>query len=195
MRTSTALKAIAATIGLVAVLRQRREAADVRAGRLPPVGATGHAVSEDARGMVHQRLQSWRPQRPRTAAGRIAAAVWAAPLTALGVTATLLGGTIPRWDPDLGAMVATSVRGPARWFLGQQGAAAATLGHVVVVRDDAAPPALLAHEALHARQQERLGLLFGLAYPLAGACWGYRNNPFEVAARAAGRISGPAGTA
>lgn len=192
MRTSTILKLVAAAVGLAAVLRQRREAAAVRAGELSPLGSGGHARGEDEGGALHRRVRAWQPQRPATPAGQVAAAVWAAPLTTLGLAATLLGGTVPRWDPELGALVATSVRGPARWFLGQQGATAATLGHVVVVRGDAAPRALLAHESLHARQQERLGLLFGVAYPLAGALWGYRNNPFEVAARAAARaVSGP----
>lgn len=195
MRTSTVVMAAAATVGLLAVLRQRREAAAVRAGELPPVGSAGRAEGDAGRGRLHHQLQRWRPERPRTRLGRVAAGLWASPLTALGLTATLLGGNLPRWDPEAGALVATSIRGPARWFLGQQGATAATLGHVMVVRGDTVPPALLAHESLHARQQERLGLLFGVAYPIAGACWGYRNNPFEVAARDAARVSGPAGPA
>jgi hypothetical protein len=79
------------------------------------------------------------------------------------------------------------VRGPFRWFLRAQSASAATLGQVVVLRDRHADERLLEHEATHARQQERLGLLFALAYPVATAVWGYRNNPFEVAARAGAR--------
>jgi hypothetical protein len=191
VRSSTVLKAVAAVVGLTALVRQHRESVAVRAGRLRPLGPAGRSESEDDHGDLHRLVRTWQPQRPRTRLGRMLVAVWTAPLTALGAAAALLGGSVPRWDPALAALVARSVRGPARWFLRRQGATAATLGHVVVVRDAEAAHALLVHEAQHTRQQERLGLLFGVVYPVASACWGYRDNPFEVAARSSARVSAP----
>ena len=187
--------ALAGAVGLVAVLRQRREATRARAGELHRLGPDGHAEDEDATGPVHRTLGAWQPTRPRTRWGRLLASLWAGPLTLLGLAAGLLGGGLPRWDATHGAWVLPSVRGPARWFLRMQSASAATLGQVVVLREGAAAGPLLAHEALHARQQERLGPLFAVAYPVASALWGYRRNPFEVAARRAGRLSGPTGSA
>lgn len=192
MKRSSILVALGAAVGLAALLRQHREAARANAGRLHRLGPDGRAEAEDAGGTVHRSLAGWRPVRPSSRAGRVVTTLWAAPLTALGIAAGLLGGTPPRWDATHGALVVQPVRGPMRWFLRLQSADAATLGQVVVLRDRAASPRLLVHEAQHARQQERLGPLFALAYPLASACWGYRRNPFEVAARTAARISGPA---
>lgn len=195
MKRSTLLVALGALVGLAALLRQHREAARANMGTLHRLGPDGRAAAEDDGGPVHRRLAQWQPARPASPRGRLAAALWAAPLTALGVLAGLAGGTVPRWEPTHGALVVQPVRGPMRWFLRLQSANAATLGQVVVVRDPTVSDALLRHEAQHARQQERLGLLFALAYPLASARWGYRHNPFEIAARAAARVSGPAATA
>ncbi len=192
MKRSSILVALGAAVGLAALLRQHREAARANAGRLHRLGPDGRAEAEDAGGAVHRTIAAWQPRRPTSRGARAATTLWAAPLTALGVVAGLLGGTLPRWDATHGALVVQPVRGPMRWFLRLQSADAATLGQVVVLRDRTASPTLLLHEAQHARQQERLGPLFALAYPLASACWGYRRNPFEVAARAAARISGPA---
>ena len=193
MQLRSLVMGVVATAGAVAVLRMHREARRVRAGSLEALGPAGTTTDDGGPDGLHRTLRGWQPRPPRTRAGRVAAGIWAAPLTALGLTATLLGGRVPRWDPEVAALVATSVRGPMRWFLGLQGAGAATLGHVVVTRGPAPSPALLRHESLHARQQERLGLLFALAYPLAGARWGYRENPFEVAARDAARVAPPRG--
>lgn len=195
MKPSRMLVALGAMVGLAALLRQHREATRANAGRLHRLGPDGRAAAEDDGGRVHQRLAQWQPTRPESAPGRLAAALWAAPLTAFGLLAGLAGGTVPRWEPTHGALVVQPVRGPMRWFLRLQSANAATLGQVVVVRDPTVSDVLLRHEAQHARQQERLGPLFALAYPLASARWGYRRNPFEVAARAAARVSGPATTA
>lgn len=190
---------VVAGVGTAAVVRQRLEAVRTRAGELPPLGpdglATGEPVADARTGRVHGALAGWRPERPRSAAGRVTALVWAAPLTAIGLLAGALGGGRPRWDPAHGALVLPGVRGPARWFLRMQSASAATLGHVVVLREQTVDDRLLVHEALHARQQERLGPLFAVAYPVASALWGYRRNPFEVAARDAARVSGPPGPA
>lgn len=195
MRPRTVLTAIAGTIGALALLRMQREARQVRAGTLRAVGSAGRTDDEGRDDPVHTLVRSWQPDRPATTVGRVVAGLWAAPLTVLGLAFALLGGRVPAWDDGLGAFVVLDLRGPFGWFLRQQGAAAATLGQVVVVRRDAAPAALLRHEVQHVRQQERLGLLFAAAYPLAGARWGYRDNPFEVAARASARVSGSAGPA
>ncbi len=195
MRTRSLLTAAAVTIGAAAILRMHHEARRVRAGSLRGLGPAGASTEEQRDDGLHHLVRTWQPTAPRSTVGRAAAGLWAAPLTALGLVAALLGGRVPRWDPTVAALVVPSVRGPFRWFLAQQGATAATLGHVVVTRDATPDPVLLRHEAQHARQQERLGLLFALAYPLAGARWGYRDNPFEVAARQAARVSGPAGPA
>ena len=192
MKRSTILVALGAAVGLAALLRQHREAARAREGTLHRLGPDGRAEAEDAGGGVHRAVAAWLPERPASRTGRVLTALWASPLTALGVLAGLLGGVLPRWDTAHGALVVQPVRGPMRWFLHLQSANAATLGQVVVLRDRTASPELLLHEAQHARQQERLGPLFALAYPTASACWGYRRNPFEVAARtAARRLSGP----
>lgn len=195
MRTRSLLTWAAAAVGTAALLRMHREARRVRDGSLRGLGPAGTSEDEEQPEGLHRRVRSWQPTAPRSTTGRALAGLWAAPLTAIGWVAALAGGRVPRWDADVAAFVVPAVRGPFRWFLAQQGATAATLGHVVVTRDAAPTRALLRHEAQHARQQERLGLLFAVAYPLAGARWGYRNNPFEVAARSAARVSGPAGPA
>jgi hypothetical protein len=186
--TTTRLLLAAVTgTAVTAILRQRREAAAVRAGRLATLGPSGTPDANEVGTGLHAIVAGWHPERPRSLAGRVAAAMWAAPLTAVGIAVTAVGGTIPAWQDAYGMLVALDVRGPARWFLRAQSANAATLGQTVVVRDAVASHRLLTHESAHARQQERLGLLFAIAYPVASALWGYRRNPFEVAARARAR--------
>ena len=65
------------------------------------------------------------------------------------------------------------------------GAAAITIGHVVLGRNQAALDVTRAHERVHVRQYERWGPLFIPAY-LAASLWmivtgrdPYRDNPFE----------------
>lgn len=195
VRLRRVLVATTAAVGMAAVVRQRQEAVRARAGRVHRLGPDGRAEAEEETGPLHRAVGAWQPPRPRTARGRLVAALWAGPLTLLGVATGLLGGALPRWDESHGAWVLRSVRGPARWFLRMQSASAATLGQVVVLRDEEPSDPLLAHEALHARQQERLGPLFAVAYPVASAVWGYRRNPFEVAARRAARLNDPTGPA
>lgn len=180
---------VAALVGVLAVLRQHNEAGRVRRQELAPLGPDGVDSAAVPAAAVHRRAAGWLPTRPETTVGRAAAMVWASPLSGLAVVGGLLGGRRPRWLPAHGIALVADVRGPFRWFLRTQAASAATLGHVVVLRDDHAGPRLLEHEAMHARQQERLGPLFAVAYPVATAVWGYRANPFEVAARAAARGS------
>ncbi len=182
MGPATILGVAGIGLGAAAVLRQQREARAVASGHLSPLGPSGELL-DGGLGSLHTAVAGWQPTRPTTAAGRALAATWAAPLTLLGVTAVGLGGQTPRFDQTHGCLVARGVAGPASAFLRGQGAAAATLGHVVVCRSERPSARLLEHEAVHVRQQERMGLLFALAYPLAQARWGYRSNPFEVAAR------------
>ena len=121
---------------------------------------------------------------------------WALPLTAVGLALTPLvfigGGKVRCVDGVLEA------QGPAiRWFLRRLiplhgGAAAITLGHVVLGRTDRDLDRTRAHERVHVRQAERLGLLFIPAYLLAGfGAWlrgkrAYRDNYFERQARREG---------
>jgi hypothetical protein len=94
-------------------------------------------------------------------------------------------------DPRLPADV-TLVRGgwiPAigGWLSGMGGpAAAVTLGSTIVVGPGVEiEDRLLRHELVHVRQWRRRPLAFPLLYALEHVRHGYRNNPYEVEARAA----------
>lgn len=114
-----------------------------------------------------------------------------APLTLYRANWALRNGVLEITSPALSAFLA----GP--WFrrlAGDQGFAAASIGHVVIARDAHALASCRAHEHAHVRQCERWGPLFPFAYVLAGlyvACtqrrFGayYWDNPFEVEARLA----------
>lgn len=81
------------------------------------------------------------------------------------------GGLIPRIGGLLGRMP-----GPA---------AAVTLGRTIVLDPTARlTRSLLAHELAHVEQWRR-DRLFPVRYALASLRYGYRNNPYEVEARAA----------
>ncbi|MCA8957940.1 MAG: hypothetical protein KDC87_17830 [Planctomycetes bacterium] len=128
--------------------------------------------------------------------------LWAAPTTSLGlpfvVVAGLTGG---------GARIVTGVvevhGGGVGWLLRRApiagGAAALTLGHVVLGVDRDALQRTRAHERVHVRQCERWGPLFLPAYGLASliAWWrggsAYADNRFEREAYACSdpRLSGP----
>jgi hypothetical protein len=128
-------------------------------------------------------LGNWIPEQPRTQAGRVAAAAWAAPLTTVGALLARAGGSRLRWDGPRGCWVARDVGGPSGWILARLGLQANTIGHVVLVRTPTASEALLDHEAVHVRQGERLGPLLPLLYAGLSATHGYRDNPLERAAR------------
>ena len=113
--------------------------------------------------------------------------VWAAPTSALGLLAlpfALAGGRVRLIDGVL------ELSGPVVGFLLRLapirgGAAAMTLGHVVLGRDDECLCTTRAHERVHVRQCERWGPLFVPAY-LAASAWAvlrggdpYRDNRFE----------------
>ena len=85
--------------------------------------------------------------------------------------------------------------GPSRVALSAVGASANTVGLVVLSPGAAPDPVLLAHEAVHARQAERLGPLLLPLYVALSARFGYRDNPLERAARLGARqtLSGQGG--
>jgi hypothetical protein len=127
--------------------------------------------------------------------------VFALPLLPLALTWPLPPRFRARWSVGGGAIEVTSpalawfLRGP--WFralAGGDGFAAATIGHVIVARDARCLAVCRAHELAHVRQCERWGILFPLAYVIAGlyAAWRarsmsayYQNNAFEIEAREA----------
>lgn len=178
---------VAATLaaGLVSALRQRHEKRVAEAGTGTGVGGDTGATPGPAYGPVAARLAEWSPPRPQTPAGRLAAALWAAPLTSAGVAVALASGARPRWDAEHGVLVAEGVRGPSRLGLGLVGSHANTIGQVVLSTREPTPGSLLAHEAVHVRQAERLGVAVFPLYLWLGARYGYRAHPLEQAPRAA----------
>ena len=120
---------------------------------------------------------------------RVLCYVWAFPTTALGLlfvpAALLTRGGIRGVD---GVLEVSG--GGVRWVLRhctllEGGAAALTLGHVVLGADREALDATRPHERIHVRQCERWGPFFIPAYLLL-SLWSllrsrdpYRDNPFE----------------
>lgn len=95
------------------------------------------------------------------------------PLTEVPERVTLRRG---RWIPVLGGWLTGSAR-PA---------AAVTLGRTIVVHPDARlSTRLLQHELAHVRQWRRRPLTFPLHYAWQHLRHGYRENPYELEARAA----------
>ena len=81
-----------------------------------------------------------------------------------------------RWIPVLGGLLTRSRRA----------AAAVTLGRTIVVHPEARlTDRLLRHELEHVRQWQQAPLTFPLRYAWQHLRHGYRDNPYEVAARAA----------
>ena len=117
--------------------------------------------------------------------------LWAAPTTFFGVVAIVVGCWRARLRVVDGVLEA---HGPAiawglrRLTLVGHGAAAITLGHVVLGLDAASLDWTRAHERVHVRQYETWGPMFVPAY-LASSLWAQRrgghfyfDNPFEVEA-------------
>lgn len=136
-------------------------------------------------------LAAWVPARPATPVGRAAAALWASPLTGLGLLLAALGGGRARLVD--GAVVVAGAGGPIGVLLRRRGFSGTTLGQCVLVTPSAPSPALLAHELVHVRQAERLGVAFGPLYVVLLGRYGYREHPMERAARrgAAGSAQPP----
>jgi hypothetical protein len=178
--------ALVATLaaGVVGAVRQRTEVEQVRRGTQ---SRFSDAVAGPRTDGVAARLAAWVPEPPRTSAGRVAAAVWAAPLTSIGFLMAAAAGRRPRWSAEHGCWVVEGVRGPSGVALRTVGADANAIGQVVLSRSTISSRALLAHEAVHVRQAERLGPLLFPAYLWLAARYGYRDHPLERAARLGAR--------
>ncbi len=113
---------------------------------------------------------------------------WASPATILGLCAGLVGLLTGGQGARVGRVVEFS-GGAVTWLLKHtpwiRGAAALTLGHVVLGLDRSALEATREHERVHVAQYERWGPFFLPAYVLcAAALWmtsrhPYWDNPFE----------------
>lgn len=175
------------TAGAVAVARQRRESVQVRRGELTPHAQVVDDPPRRPYGPVGAWFAAWQPAPPRHRLTRVLTVLWAAPLSAVGLVVAGLSGRRPRYEPAHGCLVARGVGGMSRRMLGAVGAHANAVGHVVLSRVPDPSAALLAHEALHVRQAERLGPLLLPTYAWLGAWYGYRDHPLERAARRAAR--------
>ena len=82
-------------------------------------------------------------------------------------------------------LVCRSDRGFAHLFLGRRGLSALTLGRVMTVTKEMSLE-LWNHEREHARQAEVWGIAYVPACLFHHFRVGYRNNPFEEAARRVG---------
>ncbi|MEX2532758.1 MAG: hypothetical protein WD360_02200 [Nitriliruptoraceae bacterium] len=123
------------------------------------------------------------PHRPGNGLARTAAALWSAPLTAVGFVLAFSGGAQPRYDHTRGAWVAVNVGGVSALLQRRVRADAHTMGQVVLCQTSQPSPALLDHESAHVRQAERFGVLMPFIYGLLTARHGYMHNPFEASAR------------
>lgn len=118
--------------------------------------------------------------------------LWASPNTLAGLAWALLArATGGGWSIHSGVIEAQG--GWAKALLKRMpfvkgGAAAITIGHVVIAQSDESLDRTREHERVHVRQYERWGPLFLPAYISAGLWqWAhgkdpYRDNPFEVEA-------------
>ena len=173
----------------ISVVRQRGERREVIAGARPRASAAAEVPARHDHGRLAGRIASWQPARPATPAGRVAAAVWASPMTAVGFVVAVSTRRAPEWDAQRGCFVLSGITGASRFAHRLIGADANTLGQIVLASTSAPSEALLDHEAMHARQAERLGILMVPLYAWLGARYGYADNPFEVAARQAARLT------
>jgi len=174
-------KSTLAIVGLTAVLllgaiRQGRDANAVRRGERAAVYAdTMTPLAVPALFEV--------PARPTRRVKRITVALWSAPLSVVGATLALLGGSKPSYDQMRGCWVARNVGGVSAWLQQRVNADAHTLGQVVLCRAYEPSTALLDHESAHVRQAERFGVTMPVVYGLLTALNGYADNPLEVSAR------------
>jgi hypothetical protein len=187
-RTAWALLVATLAAGLLGAVRQRREVEQVRRG-VQPRFTTVSGEPPRTGGAVGRALATWVPAPPRTPLGRAAAAVLAAPLTVVGLLMAAAAGRRPRWSAAHRCWVVEGVGGPSGFALRTVGAEANAIGQVVLSRSTASSPALLAHEAVHVRQAERLGPLLFPLYLWLGARYGYRAHPLEMAARLGARAA------
>ena len=107
------------------------------------------------------------------------------PATAIGVLLALGSGAGPwSWRSAGRVRLAICHRGLARWVLARRGFVAITLGDVVVAVRPLTPEERR-HESAHLDQYRDLGWRFLPLYLYYQWRHGYRDNPLEVAARAA----------
>ncbi|MEX0831264.1 MAG: hypothetical protein WD007_01560 [Nitriliruptoraceae bacterium] len=178
-----------AVAAVISVIRQRGERRDVVAGLRPRASAAAEVPARHHHGCLARQIASWQPARPATAAGRVAAAAWASPMTAVGLAIAASARRTPQWDAERGCLVVAGVSGASRFAHRMVGADANTVGQVILSSTPAPSVALLNHEAMHARQAERLGIVMVPLYAWLGARYGYADNPLEVAARQAARTT------
>lgn len=146
--------------------------------RLKP-GSASSTPTTIAEPRAVARLATWRPERPASRLGRLAAYAWAAPLTTVGLVMGALSQTRPQIRH--GIVLFTNAGGLGGGMLRWRGFSAATLGHVVIASREPTEQ-LLRHELVHVRQAERWGPLFVPLYLAGLARYGYRRNPLERAA-------------
>lgn len=114
--------------------------------------------------------------------------LWAMPCSlvgvALGILVICLGGSVRRVGHTLEVALRLQHAHLPPWASNFR-FAGITLGHVIVGQSHEVLTVLRAHERVHVKQYERLGLLFFIAYPvsslvalLRGQC-PYRDNRFE----------------
>lgn len=152
----------------------------------PPLGASGDArtLPPSWEPPALSALAAWQPAAPRHPLARMAAYVWAAPLTVAGLLAGALSAVRPQVRD--GVVLFANARGPAGAVLRRHGYAAGAVGHVVIALRDPSPT-LFTHELVHVRHAERLGILTAPVYLVLLAVYGYARHPLERAARAAAR--------
>lgn len=185
-----------ATAGVVAVRRAqtRQDSGTTLSGAAVPLDRqmrTPLGEAGDARSVpppwepaALTALAGWAPPPPRHPVGWTAAYAWAAPLTCAGLLVGALTGVRPQLRD--GVILFARARGPAGAVLRRRRYSAGAIGHVVIALSDPSPR-LLAHELVHVRHAERLGVLSAGLYLALLAVYGYAQHPLERAARAAAR--------
>lgn len=125
--------------------------------------------------------------------------VWMSPMTLLGFVVALFGARPHSLGPRGVLQFVVVRRTPLAWYVRRLGIAAFTLGAVIVFTDPRGMRAarLFRHEFEHVLQTSRWGPLMPFAY-IGSSLWQwargrrlYRDNPFEVRARAAERTPLP----
>lgn len=121
--------------------------------------------------------------------------LWAAPISAYGLLLAAIicasGGQFRRQGIAFEATGGCASR--LLWLMNPRSRIEAiTLGHVIIVRDNATAERWRAHEHVHVRQYEQWGMFFPVAYAIAsilavrrGEC-AYRGNRFEKEAHCRG---------
>lgn len=149
--------------GVVARLDEYASGTAPMIGRLvrrDPARCRSHRVADDAR----------QPTGVVTGVGAVLRVAWAAPCSLVGALLGLLilaaGGTARRRGPALEIVVHRGST-PTDSRLRRLPFAAITFGHVIVATSGCELDALRAHEHVHVRQYEVLGLLFFPAYAAA----------------------------